>query len=690
MGGERRLGRERAEQVAPMAGERRLGRALAHLRPGGAAAAVATDTETGNDDDAQALLPGLSAEQLAEFNRVGYCVVPTELAPEFCSDFYAKAKAQAEEDASGPSPTDHAAVLEARNVRGALSSILGPDYYAPSFGALHKGMNREQPFHCDGTDHAVTLTTVRDHKPRRLICMFYPESITREMGPTAIMPRTQVFGVNREGFSHSENRLTTHYGPESNGSTERFQAATQAFEDQAQLEVGTPDAVDRVDDAREAMGDTSLEEMYLTVPAGSFVIAHWDIMHRASKRLTEDARFRPMIAYRGVVRMSEPGAVEEPQAGARSYAAADGLLDERDARVAATAAGTQTSLALQAELNSFLLNEERPVAERSDEECAELQETVLSSLTEERRLDAAYQLGHATRAGSQAALSALFGAVGDEREHVRRAAFHGFCAGGAPALPTLLSVVERSAGIELHPRPELPHVDPAQNSVVFAIHAVGQLIPELSAEEAETAARTVCAAMERAATELQASVDAGLPAWVGPATPNPWPQAPLFFPVIERRRTLAEGCTTLGRLGQHARICGEPTTCLLALDTLLAHALADEPGLEVESYLNGQIVRANAATSLSRVFSGGRAPQLASIPDAAWQTAAAAAKEKQAALLGSGAKQADYNDQLAALVSEAARRASLLPSEGLDGEVAAVFAAVRWPFPVDAGRSKGL
>ena len=81
-------------------------------------------------------------------------------------------------------PEDHAAVLESPSVRGALSSILGPDYLAPSFGALHQGMQQEQPFHCDGTDHAVTLTTVRDHKPRRLIAMFYPGDVSRDMGPT--------------------------------------------------------------------------------------------------------------------------------------------------------------------------------------------------------------------------------------------------------------------------------------------------------------------------------------------------------------------------------------------------------------------------------------------------------------------------------------------------------------------------
>ena len=187
---------------------RRLEQAVAHLH--GAAAAESDDVGTvGTELDGF----GLSAEALEQFNRVGYVIIPTNLSREFCDGFYAAAEAQGEaqkkpteltfaqrikpenQDAAnargeapaaslGPTPEDHAAVLESPSVRGALTSMLGPDYLAPSFGALHQGMQQEQPFHCDGTDHAVTLTTVRDHKPRRLIAMFYPGDVSRDMGPT--------------------------------------------------------------------------------------------------------------------------------------------------------------------------------------------------------------------------------------------------------------------------------------------------------------------------------------------------------------------------------------------------------------------------------------------------------------------------------------------------------------------------
>ena len=41
-------------------------------------------------------------------------------------------------------------------------------------------------------------------------------------------------------------------------------------------------------------------------------------------------------------------------------------------------------------------------------------------------------------------------------------------------------------------------------------------------------------------------------------------------------------------------------------------------------------------------------------------------------------------------VTEGGKTASLLPADGLDGEVKAKFERVAWPFPVDVGRSKGL
>ena len=203
------------------------------------------------------------------------------------------------------------------------------------------------------------------------------------------MPRSHVLGVNREGFSHSENRLTTIYGPASNSTQSAFQKATQDFGDLANRPVG-PGVTDRVDDARKLMGDETLEEMFLTVPAGSMVIAHWDMFHRASKR-QDDARFRPMFAYRGIVRMSEPDATDGslPAAPDAQSSAGEHFVDSRDAAVAEFAAAAGESAAVQSELNAFVLNGPRPVAALSDPECDALQETVRSSLTEEQRLDAA-------------------------------------------------------------------------------------------------------------------------------------------------------------------------------------------------------------------------------------------------------------------------------------------------------------
>ena len=157
--------------MASGAHPRRLGQALAHLH---GAAAVEDDVGTvGTELDGF----GLSTEALEQFNRVGYVIVPTNLSQEFCDGFYAAAEAQAEaqkkpteltfaqrikpenQDAAnargeapsaslGPTPEDHAAVLESQRVRGALTSILGPDYLVPSCqasGLCTRGCSRSSP-----------------------------------------------------------------------------------------------------------------------------------------------------------------------------------------------------------------------------------------------------------------------------------------------------------------------------------------------------------------------------------------------------------------------------------------------------------------------------------------------------------------------------------------------------------------
>ena len=71
------------------------------------------------------------------------------------------------------------------------------------------------------------------------------------MGPTAIVPRSHILGVNRAGFTHSENRLTTIYTDPANEATSAaFQQATGAFNKLANVEVGQPGVHNRLDDAR--------------------------------------------------------------------------------------------------------------------------------------------------------------------------------------------------------------------------------------------------------------------------------------------------------------------------------------------------------------------------------------------------------------------------------------------------------
>ena len=262
-----------------------------------------------------------------------------------------------------------------------------------------------------------------------------------------------------------------------------------------------------------------------------------------------------------------------------------------------------------AELRAFVANTPRPgAAALGRGEGAVLRQVVLSSAGEAQRLEAGYRLGHAARTGDDAARRILRELLWNAAEEVRRAAGYGLGAGGAAALPVLLGAIGGTHRTPLpHSSPLLRWVDPTQATVVLAVAALGQITEELDAAQTMTAVRTLIEGMERAKAEIVAAVAKGLPGFVRPAStsPHPSPSGPLYFPVIERRRMLAEGCVVLGRLGQRARRLGECEACLIALEALVGYAEGLEVGLEVESYLHGWCVRGNAAAALCRLFSGG-------------------------------------------------------------------------------------
>ena len=134
-----------------------------------------------------------------------------------------------------------------------------------------------------------------------------------------MLPGSYIPAINREGVHTSEQNLA--------GRTPM--AARQNPPPLPPPDEEGPEDRRRIADARILLGDDSLEERKLTVPAGSLVLCHHDLYHRGSRALVDSAPWRPMFGIRNLVRVSDPAAptwaeddASEPTAGAFSYTGA--------------------------------------------------------------------------------------------------------------------------------------------------------------------------------------------------------------------------------------------------------------------------------------------------------------------------------------------------------------------------------
>lgn len=124
-------------------------------------------------------------------------------------------------------------------VRGALASLLGSDYRMNGHRHLHTNPpgSRSQGWHQDGTN-------VRHHQVWTVLGMYYPQTVSADMGPTVVMPGT-----------HFRN------------------APTDRLQTYANLRGQVP----------------------LTVEAGTVAITHYDIWHAAT--LNRSTRPRHMLKF---------------------------------------------------------------------------------------------------------------------------------------------------------------------------------------------------------------------------------------------------------------------------------------------------------------------------------------------------------------------------------------------------------
>ena len=128
----------------------------------------------------------LSTQQVKDFIVNGFLQLKVdELPPGFHENFYETAKQLRNEsrDALWATLTPDVNVLLATpTCHGAVQSLLGRDYFmAPGNSHMHVSHAGDQGFHKDGTDHGPTQGTVRDHRPRHLLVLFYPQDTTLEM-----------------------------------------------------------------------------------------------------------------------------------------------------------------------------------------------------------------------------------------------------------------------------------------------------------------------------------------------------------------------------------------------------------------------------------------------------------------------------------------------------------------------------
>ncbi|MCE9589460.1 MAG: phytanoyl-CoA dioxygenase family protein [Planctomycetes bacterium] len=128
----------------------------------------------------------LTDEQVMHFINRGYHLVEPDFAPGFNEATLAALEAT----------TDHGnGVLDAvpalyqvynhPKVRGALVSLLGPDMRMNEHRHCHviSPGNQSQGWHQDGTN-------VRHHQTWTVLAMYYPQTVTPDMGPTVILPGT--------------------------------------------------------------------------------------------------------------------------------------------------------------------------------------------------------------------------------------------------------------------------------------------------------------------------------------------------------------------------------------------------------------------------------------------------------------------------------------------------------------------
>ena len=539
--------------------------------------------------------PPLGEPAIKAFLSNGFLAFPVDdLPPGFHEDFYGRAcelKAAQDLDFGSSAPRQQFgselaaqsdAILSSAKTRGALESLLGPDFAGG--GGWDDGVlaanDRDQGFHKDN-GHEPT----RDWSPRQISLFYYPGPCTDNDGPTVFLPGTQYFALDREGLGHGEERLdASMIAPKT---AEEWRLATPAYCDtrSADEEKNPSTTFEELDRNRAEgiplLGVDGLRERRMTHRGGYVVLWHNNLFHRrARQRLrgsaggvgkgpeladfsdvsqfgdasSSEVNFRPVVRF-GFFRTSEPTASQWQKQTRGGGGGGDG--DEWPGVEGAAEVLWRPQLEWlsggTAAAGEPLTSQ--PAAALLDQKIKELHQG-----GERARTCAAVTLG---RSGDAAAIAELAAALRGGAEAQRRAACYGMAHGGIAAVPALLELLRQpptavyqtdkllfALGRAMAQQPPLPCPSATDddgggvtlNLLRDCVTAVGSVMDTASAKlDALLSAQSVEALheLETAATRGNRGYDGRV--YAGEVPPN--------AEADDARGNLAEAVRTLGLLG---------------------------------------------------------------------------------------------------------------------------------------------
>ncbi|MBX3012339.1 MAG: HEAT repeat domain-containing protein [Caldilineaceae bacterium] len=203
----------------------------------------------------------LTDEQMRHFLAHGYLVLQTTFSPEFHTQMSANIREVMQKEGNPgnnilPRVPEVQAVFQDPVIRGALTSVLGPDYIMHPHRHCHftEPGRKVQNWHKDSYwGHAK----IRNHHQWWAMIFYYDHAVDEELGPSGLMPGTQYYN-NRTGDDREKN-------------------------------------------------------VQMVGEAGTFALIHYDLWHRGTANLTAD-RTRSMLKFQ-FVRMARPAGPTWDHAG---------------------------------------------------------------------------------------------------------------------------------------------------------------------------------------------------------------------------------------------------------------------------------------------------------------------------------------------------------------------------------------